>query len=291
MNDTVIKSGEQVLTVLGWSIWVMSCGMVLWTFSRLRDEKRRAGRIFFCVCTTAGLLVTVLTSFSKFHLLWIWILRVLPALLFIGLGVPAFWLYHKITKRRPKQKMVRDLAPFGELEWADDCWQGRIKLPAWAGFQSRGGAYCSRDAKAPSNGSVLVNVTPLEKAKELVPTEAQCRAVLFQIERGDEVIRSILTALLPYHRDLKKDWELNDELMPAITSEDEFRKHIGLGQVHVLPYESGGLAYIGFECGCEWDDEHGLGVVVHGARVVEIDAAEIAFSWQPEEPDSPKQIT
>lgn len=291
MNEPLIKSGEQLLTVLGWCIWVMSCGMVLWSLFRLKNPKRRAGRIFFCVCTTTGLVVTLLTSFSKFHLLWIWMLRVIPALLFVGLGVPAFWLYHKITKRRPKQKTLRNHPPFGELEWDDDSWRGRIKLPAWAGFQSRGGAYCSRDTKAPSDGSVAVNVTPPEKAKALVPTEAQCRAVQFQMERGEEVVRAILSALLPHHRELKKDWDLGDELMPAITSEDELRKHIGLGQVHVLPHEADGLAYVGFECGCEWDDEHGLGIVVHRARVVAIDGADIAFSWQPEEPEPAKQIT
>ena len=218
-------------------------------------------------------------------------LRAIPALLFLGVGVPVFWLYHKITRRRPKENILRGHPPFEELEWSDDCWEGRIRLPAWAGFQSRGGAYCSRDAKAPSDGSVAVNVKPPEKVKELVPTSAQCRAVQFQIERGEEVVRSVLTALLPHHRELKKDWELGDELMPPITSGEEFRKHIGLGQVHVLPYESEGLAYLGLEFGCEWEPEHGLGVVVHGARVVQIDAAEIAFSWQPEELDSQKQIT
>ena len=71
MNDTVIKSGAQVIAVLGWCIWVISCGMVLWALFRLREPKRRAGRIFFCVCTATGLVVTLFTSFSKFHLLWI----------------------------------------------------------------------------------------------------------------------------------------------------------------------------------------------------------------------------
>lgn len=41
-----------------------------------------------------------------------------------------------------------------------------------------------------------------------------------------------------------------------------------------------GLAYIGLQLGCDWDDEHGLGIVLHGTRVVEIGEADIAFRWR-----------
>jgi hypothetical protein len=35
--------------------------------------------------------------------------------------------------------------------------------------------------------------------------------------------------------------------------------------------------YVGFEFGCTWDDEHGLGVLMHGERVVDVGGAETAF--------------
>ena len=40
------------------------------------------------------------------------------------------------------------------------------------------------------------------------------------------------------------------------------------------------FAYIGFEFGCEWDEEHGLGVMMHKDSVVVIGQADTSFdSW------------
>jgi len=39
-----------------------------------------------------------------------------------------------------------------------------------------------------------------------------------------------------------------------------------------------GNAYIGFELGCTWDEEHGAGVMTYKERVVEIGQAGTSFS-------------
>jgi hypothetical protein len=50
--------------------------------------------------------------------------------------------------------------------------------------------------------------------------------------------------------------------------------------VHILPVERDGLGYIGFELGCSWDEEHGVGVMLHGGRIIDIGSADTAFlSW------------
>jgi hypothetical protein len=55
------------------------------------------------------------------------------------------------------------------------------------------------------------------------------------------------------------------------------RPLIGLHALHVHPVEKDGLPYVGFELGCTWDHEHGLGVLMHGPRVVDIGGADTAF--------------
>ena len=40
------------------------------------------------------------------------------------------------------------------------------------------------------------------------------------------------------------------------------------------------MAYVGWEFGCTWDDEHGLGVMTHGNPIVNVGAADIAFGWE-----------
>lgn len=273
------------METLGWIIWGFGYLLLVITLSRLGKKKGRARRIFFCSYAAAGLALTYYTSLAKFHLLWILMLRFLPALSFFALAVPAALGYHKITRRRPKLKILppQSYPPFGELKWDNDNWEGQILLPAWAGFQSRGGPYGSQDSGSPADGLVTVNVNPADGAAELTPSDAQCRAMKFQIEHGEEVVQSVLTALLPHYKELKKEWESCGGKMPAVVASADFKKMMGLSQVHVLPDVSDDLAYVGMEFGCEWDDEHGLGVVLHGSRVVDVGQADTAFCWQPDE--------
>ena len=53
-----------------------------------------------------------------------------------------------------------------------------------------------------------------------------------------------------------------------------FRSLIGLYNVNIHPLvEDGPSPYLGYEFGCSWDVEHGLGVLMHGLRVVEVGGA------------------
>lgn len=38
------------------------------------------------------------------------------------------------------------------------------------------------------------------------------------------------------------------------------------------------MPYIGYEFGCEWEEEHGLGVLMHGTKVIEVGFAETAHT-------------
>lgn len=58
----------------------------------------------------------------------------------------------------------------------------------------------------------------------------------------------------------------------------DLAKVMGLHDVHVLATAKDGFAYIGFEFGCNWDDEHGFGVMTHTDRVVAVGLAHAAIS-------------
>ncbi len=75
---------------------------------------------------------------------------------------------------------------------------------------------------------------------------------------------------------------LGDELtvlMPEVNSVDDLRKLIGFQGVFVHTTQKDGIPYVGFCFDCSWDDEHGLGVLMHGTRVVEIGGMDTAFLW------------
>ena len=44
--------------------------------------------------------------------------------------------------------------------------------------------------------------------------------------------------------------------------------------------EKDGIAYVGYEFGCIWDDEHGLGVMTHKTRIIDFGGADSSFlTW------------
>jgi hypothetical protein len=90
-----------------------------------------------------------------------------------------------------------------------------------------------------------------------------------------------LCSLLKAYPALQEDYGYTEEeksrYMPNVKSQDDFRNLIGLHSVNVHPLQKDGMPYIGFEFGCTWDPEHGLGVLMNGNRVVEIGGADTAI--------------
>ncbi len=65
---------------------------------------------------------------------------------------------------------------------------------------------------------------------------------------------------------------------PHLTSIEEVQRAIGIGNLHILHHSKDDAAYVGLECGCPWDEEHGLGVLMHKERVIQVGSADISFS-------------
>ena len=86
------------------------------------------------------------------------------------------------------------------------------------------------------------------------------------------------------------DPEFAREFMPDIKRNDDLRDMIGLGIVHVLSIAKDGHAYIGFEMGCTWDEEHGVGVMTHMGRVVGVGQGDMGFDSSAAENDGGKAI-
>jgi hypothetical protein len=66
-----------------------------------------------------------------------------------------------------------------------------------------------------------------------------------------------------------------------INNAENFKDLLGLSIVHVMPSDKDDFAYLGFEFGCTWDEEHGLGVMTHKDRVITIGQADKSFDIWP----------
>ena len=116
-----------------------------------------------------------------------------------------------------------------------------------------------------------------------LPSPEQVAGFSLLLQHQEAIRDARLDALLPRYQNWREDWSSAmdprefKETMPPVSSPSKFRRLVGLSYVHVLEESLEGIAYIGFECGCTWDSEHGLGFMTHGERVVELGGADTAF--------------
>ena len=171
-----------------------------------------------------------------------------------------------------------DNQKFPILSWKDE-WEGEIKLESWKGFQNRNGPYGSIDSAEPSDGTSKIRVENESKTDKQGISQGQIAAINFLIENEAMVQAKIIEHLLPFYSQLRIDWGVEEEdWMPEISSAESFKQMIGLSWIHILEVEKNGVAYLGFELGCTWDDEHGLGIMLHKDSIIKMGGADVSFS-------------
>jgi hypothetical protein len=111
-------------------------------------------------------------------------------------------------------------------------------------------------------------------------------------EHWKDTLAAVLRALLPHYERMRPEFidflgAEADRLMPAVATVEELRALIDLRQVHIHPWSKDGIGYVGLQFGCTWDREHGLGVLLHRERVVDLGGADVSFAWAPDEADKP----
>ena len=164
--------------------------------------------------------------------------------------------------------------PFPPLAWRDN-WVGEVALPAWAeSFRDGGGPY-------------WLEVVARDKT---LPTPEQAAAFAHLVENEAAVTEAVARALLEYYPDAREGCidaydgdsaciaEVEAILPAVVTDVAGLRGIVGLSFVFVLPVARDGTAYVGFQLGCEWDGEHGAGVLTHRGRVVLTGQADAAFA-------------
>ena len=182
---------------------------------------------------------------------------------------------------------VYDQPPFPPLTWNDGDWEAEVVLPEWSGFQTRRGWYCGVSSPDPSDGSARLRVIR-PRGESPIPSVEQAATYEHLLDHGSAVRDAILAAVFAEYPKFREDYldsydEKDDEFadiaagVPELKHVDELRSLIGLGNLFILPEARDRMAYVGFEFGCEWESEHGMGVMTHGTRVIDIGQAPDAF--------------
>ncbi len=146
-----------------------------------------------------------------------------------------------------------------------DFLRGPLKLPTWVGLASE-----SR-AKAPV---IELAVEPDDHDRSATPAQDAAIAML-TTDRGLRGV--VLGALLEHYRAIRPKWLAHlpsPDAMPELREPTDLIGRIDVREAVVHRIERDGMAYIGLLFGCTWDQEHGLGVMLHRDRVVKCGGAD-----------------
>jgi hypothetical protein len=181
--------------------------------------------------------------------------------------------------QRPESKI--HVEPFPPLVLVNGLWEGKARLQLGKGFQSRLGGYGSVSSTKGSDGTAHLSIGAPDKPGKLPPSPEQANGFRYLLEHETAIRDAILRAIMAAYPAMQKQYGYSEEearqLMPDLQNQSDLKKLIGLSTVHVLTTSKSKLAYLGFEFGCSWDDEHGLGLMTHKNRVVEVGGSDTSF--------------
>lgn len=179
-----------------------------------------------------------------------------------------------------------DLPTFPEFQWDEYFWITSARLPAWSGYQRRSGSYGSRSAEdeadTRSDGTVQILFAP-EGRGEGPLTDEEIALVQWVIDHQAAVHDAMLTKLFEgYPAMRERAWEWFDEkeaeiLLPQLQSPDQLKDLFRISGLNVHQIEQDGRPFIGIELGCDWETEHGVGILLHGDQPLEIGGGDTAI--------------
>jgi hypothetical protein len=151
-------------------------------------------------------------------------------------------------------------------------YEGTIELQAWKEFLTD-----SKEKFGLDIGGDMIEENPSI-------TQAHIAAYQYAIENQNIIRDSIMKALMKEYPELQSSYGYDEDeaekYMPDVKDEEDFKKLIGLSSLHIMNVFRDGVAYVGYEFNCTWDEEHGVGVMMHQNRIVAIGGADFSvLTW------------
>ena len=206
----------------------------------------------------------------------------------------AGWIACELTdafdRRRIPKVNPMDHPLFGTISEAPRGWSGAVQIGFFSGFDDVASAFLAekfggRDHRKTADQGYKQGRFELivHRPEGYLPTAAQERAFVQFLENQELVCTTVVKAIFDYYRREREMWctghAASDEiLVPEVQSPDDLKRLIRLRKLRVLDLSKDGCSLIGFTFHCCWDIEHGLGVLVHGTRVVDVGENDITWN-------------
>ena len=151
------------------------------------------------------------------------------------------------------------------LQWDDFHWCGTIMQSFFEGMHS----------------SVVELHVETKDEEEMPPHNAQVGIYQTILDDSDLYLEKILAALFIYYNKMRPQYvQAGDEWaknMPAISKPEELKSMLRLNIIQIdWPFD--GTPIVGFSFRCQWDPEHGVGIVFKGNEQIDIGGADCLYN-------------
>ena len=163
-----------------------------------------------------------------------------------------------------------------DFEWDEFFWTTSVTVDSWRHFTYTWGEPVKiRDAR-PTGGSQLVFAPEGRGAGPLTPDEVAL--MQWFVDHAEDVTTAVLDAIFLAYPEAQEEFRdfAGADTVPDVASPRELRHLLGTPSVNVHNIDTDGVPYIGFGMDCPWDQEHGVGVLLHGTRVVAVGGGDVA---------------
>lgn len=170
------------------------------------------------------------------------------------------------------------------IKLTDGSLEGKVLLPIWGSFMNKQKSNDLPDESRNLNEEFRISIGGDMVVDNPTIKKEHINAYDYLVTHSDKVFNSILITLLSEYKGLQIEFGYNEdeakEFMPNVDNIAQFKNLIELSQIHIMEVSKNNIAYVGYEFGCSWDHEHGLGFMTHKDRIIDFGSADISFlTW------------
>jgi len=167
------------------------------------------------------------------------------------------------------------------FQWNEFFWEADVNFSDWSGFQERNGPYGAISSDEPSNGTIKIVFAPEGRGDEELNSN-EVELINWFIAHQNQVIESITNMLFSNYASIKDSCieECGEEMaeyFPEVKDISDIKNIVGVVSVSIHQVSKDNIPYIGVEMGCNWEEEHGIGFLLHGNKIVEAGGADTAI--------------
>lgn len=161
-----------------------------------------------------------------------------------------------------------DHPPFSLLTWNRRGWTGSVAADSWKEYLD---SEICQDVTIP----FFVESPASHNSSKQPPSLEQAHSFMTWRDNESLIHERVIQWVMDYYNSMPSGWlndgfGLHDALPESIQSPESLRPWIRLRSVSIFSHAKDDESYLGFAFGCEWDVEHGLGVLIHHTNVVSI---------------------